>query len=168
LKTEINGRGDPSRWPRDTLYPQKLTLARRPLGRYSSLADYKPRSLVFSLVRCTSVFLETCLRHSFGIPSSPQAFLSFNKFIIFPVPRGLTFWKGVSPTDGNSVWTLSPHVFHGFRHAGHEMWTGFLNNPQSRWLSRSVDMLFQKDHEVRLVRLVHLFLKGFFNCNRSL
>jgi hypothetical protein len=26
LKTEINGRGDPLRWPRDTLYPQKLAL----------------------------------------------------------------------------------------------------------------------------------------------
>jgi hypothetical protein len=26
LKTEINGRGDPLRWPRNTLYPQKLTL----------------------------------------------------------------------------------------------------------------------------------------------
>ena len=25
-KTEINGRGDPLRWPRDTLYPQKLAL----------------------------------------------------------------------------------------------------------------------------------------------
>jgi hypothetical protein len=25
-KTYINGRGDPLRWPRDTLYPQKLTL----------------------------------------------------------------------------------------------------------------------------------------------
>jgi hypothetical protein len=24
--TEINGRGDPLRWPRDTLYPQKLAL----------------------------------------------------------------------------------------------------------------------------------------------
>jgi hypothetical protein len=27
LKTEINGRGDPLRWPRNTLYPQKLALA---------------------------------------------------------------------------------------------------------------------------------------------
>jgi hypothetical protein len=27
LKTEINGSRDPLRWPRDTLYPQKLTLA---------------------------------------------------------------------------------------------------------------------------------------------
>jgi hypothetical protein len=26
LKTEINGRGDPLRRPRDTLYPQKLAL----------------------------------------------------------------------------------------------------------------------------------------------
>jgi hypothetical protein len=26
LKTEINGRGDPLRWPRDALYPQKLAL----------------------------------------------------------------------------------------------------------------------------------------------
>jgi hypothetical protein len=25
-KTDINGRGDPLRWPRDTLYPQKLSL----------------------------------------------------------------------------------------------------------------------------------------------
>jgi hypothetical protein len=25
-KTEINGRGDPLRWPRDTLYQQKLAL----------------------------------------------------------------------------------------------------------------------------------------------
>jgi hypothetical protein len=27
LKTEINGHGDPLRWPHDTLYPQKLALA---------------------------------------------------------------------------------------------------------------------------------------------
>jgi hypothetical protein len=26
LKTDINGRGDPLRWPRNTLYPQKLVL----------------------------------------------------------------------------------------------------------------------------------------------
>jgi hypothetical protein len=44
LKTEINGRGDPLRRPHDTSFANK----RRPLGRYSSLADYKPRSLVFS------------------------------------------------------------------------------------------------------------------------
>jgi hypothetical protein len=32
LKTEIYGRGDPMRWPRDTLYPQKLALASLTIG----------------------------------------------------------------------------------------------------------------------------------------
>jgi hypothetical protein len=39
-ENRINGRGDPLRWPRDTLYPQKnFADKRRSLGRYSSLAD---------------------------------------------------------------------------------------------------------------------------------
>jgi hypothetical protein len=42
LKTEINGRGDPLRSPRDTLYPQKLALASltsggRSVGWYSEV-----------------------------------------------------------------------------------------------------------------------------------
>jgi hypothetical protein len=39
LEMREYGRRDPSRWPRGTLYPQKLALASRSLGRYSSLAD---------------------------------------------------------------------------------------------------------------------------------
>jgi hypothetical protein len=35
LKTEINGRGDSLRWPRDTLYPQKLTLTSPTTGGHS-------------------------------------------------------------------------------------------------------------------------------------
>jgi hypothetical protein len=39
LENREYGRGDPLRWSRDTLYPQKLAYKRRSLGRYSSLAD---------------------------------------------------------------------------------------------------------------------------------
>jgi hypothetical protein len=31
-KTEINGSGDPLRWPRDTLYPEKLALTSPTIG----------------------------------------------------------------------------------------------------------------------------------------
>jgi hypothetical protein len=35
----------------------------------------------------------------------------------------------------------SPPVCYAFHHTGHEMWTGFLNNPLSRLLSRSGDVI---------------------------
>jgi hypothetical protein len=42
LENREYGRGDPLRWPRDTLYPQKVGTSfanrRRSLGRYSSLS----------------------------------------------------------------------------------------------------------------------------------
>jgi hypothetical protein len=42
-ENRINGRGDPLRWPRDTLSPQKVGTnfadKRRSLGLYNSLAD---------------------------------------------------------------------------------------------------------------------------------
>ena len=50
-KTEINGRGDPLRWPRDTLYPQKLALT-SPTGGVRSVGIVRSRTKAaeFSLV----------------------------------------------------------------------------------------------------------------------
>jgi hypothetical protein len=36
------------------------------------------------------------MRHSFGMPSIPQAFLSFKEFINFCTSRGLILWGGGS------------------------------------------------------------------------
>jgi hypothetical protein len=53
LKTEFNGRGDPLRWPRDTLYPQKLALTSPTSGgRSIGIVRLRTKSHgVFILVR---------------------------------------------------------------------------------------------------------------------
>jgi hypothetical protein len=47
-----------------------------------------------------------CLKHSFGIPSSPRAFLSFNKVTHVDMSQGFNFRKEVSTTDASRAWTL--------------------------------------------------------------
>jgi hypothetical protein len=51
-KTELTAGGDPLRWPRDTLYPQKLELTSPTSGGRSvgifRLRNKRPRNLVFS------------------------------------------------------------------------------------------------------------------------
>jgi hypothetical protein len=52
-KTEINGRGDSLRWPRDTLYPLKLALTSPTRGdRSVGIVRWrtKPRSLKYTIV----------------------------------------------------------------------------------------------------------------------
>jgi hypothetical protein len=59
LENRSYDRRDSLRWPRDTLYPVKfapasLTGGDRPIDRYSSLADSKPRSFVALFSRATT------------------------------------------------------------------------------------------------------------------
>jgi hypothetical protein len=58
-------------------------------------------------VRCTNGLLGRCLRHSFGMPSIPQAFFNFSVFIIFYRSHGLTLSGGLSCTVSSRPWTLA-------------------------------------------------------------
>jgi hypothetical protein len=66
-------------------------------------------------VKCTNGRLGRCLRHSFGMPSIPQAFLNFKEFINFCKSQGLIFWGGLLSTVLSRAWTPPPAV-HDFRH----------------------------------------------------
>jgi hypothetical protein len=58
-------------------------------------------------VRCISGLFGRCLRHSFGIPSSQQAFLDFNEFANLRMLQGLIFPKEVSSTDARALTLVS-------------------------------------------------------------
>jgi hypothetical protein len=58
-------------------------------------------------VRCTNGHLGRCLRHSFGMPSIPQAFLNFKDFINFCTSHGLILWGWVLSTVSSRAWTLA-------------------------------------------------------------
>jgi hypothetical protein len=83
-------------------------------------------------VRCTTGLLGRCMWHSFRNPSS----LSVNLLIYVVTVSYLSQWSVVYSWEQNFD-SKSPPVSYGFRHTGHETWTGFLNNPQSIWLSHS-------------------------------
>jgi hypothetical protein len=78
-------------------------VVKRPIGRklwenLGSLLGFGNcrRRWLNNCVRCTSCLLGRSLRHSFGIPSSPWAFLNFNEFTNLCTSQGLTFPKRVS------------------------------------------------------------------------
>jgi hypothetical protein len=86
-------------------------------------------------VKWTKGRLGRCLRHSFGMPSIPQAFLSFKEFINFFKSHVLSFgWDCRLRRRAEHLLTPLPAV-HGFRHTNHVVWTEFLSIQQLRWLS---------------------------------
>jgi hypothetical protein len=50
----------------------------------------KRRQWLNKWVKCTNGRLGRCLKHSFGMPSIPQAFLNFKDFITFCTSHGRT------------------------------------------------------------------------------
>jgi hypothetical protein len=76
LKIDVNDHGNPLRWPRDTLYPQKLALTSPTSGgRSVSIVRLRTKatefSLVFRVTVISSAFSSYCVlkeeRASFGI-----------------------------------------------------------------------------------------------------
>jgi hypothetical protein len=56
-------------------------------------------------VRWTNGLLGRSLRHSFGIPSIPQAFLTFKEFNNFRMSHGLILWGVSLPSASSRAWT---------------------------------------------------------------
>jgi hypothetical protein len=65
------------------------------------------RQWLIKWVKCTNGLLGRCLRHSFGMPSIPQAFLNFSEFISFCKSQGLTISGGLLSTVSSRAWTLA-------------------------------------------------------------
>jgi hypothetical protein len=53
------------------------------------------RQWLIRWIKCTKGLLGSCLRHSFGMPSILQAFLSFREFTIFCRSHGLILSEGI-------------------------------------------------------------------------
>jgi hypothetical protein len=93
------------------------------------------RQWLIKYVRCTSGLLGRCIRHSFGKPSVHKPF-SISVSLLIYVCHKIVLRLQMRA----ELVICSPPAAHRFRHTGHEVRTGFLNTPQSRWLSRSGDI----------------------------
>jgi hypothetical protein len=58
-------------------------------------------------VKFTNGRLRRCPRHSFGMPSIPQAFLNFEEFIHFCISHGVILWGRLLSTFSSRAWTLA-------------------------------------------------------------
>jgi hypothetical protein len=66
------------------------------------------------------LYLGRCLRHSFGMPSIPQALLNSRECITFYTSQGLTLSGGLLYMASSRAWALKPPpAIHGFRRIGH-------------------------------------------------
>jgi hypothetical protein len=63
--------------------------------------------LLIKCIKWTNGLLGRCLRHSFGMPSNPQAFLNFKVFINFYRSHGHIISRGLLSTASSRAWTLA-------------------------------------------------------------
>jgi hypothetical protein len=98
----------------------KRPIGRKFWGNFGSLPDFgnvitfsssqgfgkldSRRQWINICVRYASGLLGRCLRHSFGISSSPQAFLNSNEFDYLRTSQGFTFHNRVSSTNASRAW----------------------------------------------------------------
>jgi hypothetical protein len=88
------------------------------------------------------------MRHSFGIPSKPQAFPNSKDCISFETSQGQKFAGVSSSAVASKPWTLASTVTYGHSHIIHTVLIGFLNNQQLWWLYRVDEIWGLKDHEL--------------------
>jgi hypothetical protein len=74
---------------------------------WGAISDERSGLSPVSQVKCTKGLLGSCLRHSFGMPSVPQAFLSFREFTNFCRSHGLIFSGELLSAALNRVSTLA-------------------------------------------------------------
>jgi hypothetical protein len=67
-KTEINGRGDPLRWPRDTLYPQNIALT-SPTSGSRSVGIVRLRTKASEFVVCFAHTNHLCVPYDSSVNS---------------------------------------------------------------------------------------------------
>jgi hypothetical protein len=110
----------------------------------------QPKAMTTS-IKYTRGLLGWYLGHSFGISSIPRVQWR-NEILCITASY---FSKGVSSAASSSAWTLASIC--QLRHPSHvhAVWTDFLNNPQSYWLSLAVHIWSLKGYRYLLVPLVH-------------